>query len=209
MTLQNGFLRDGSAYLYSDTAVHSIEDGKRLGDFAKCYELAASFPAACVFSTVGGDWNKLAHSIGFAITLPALLSNISEAVRQYSRTGYKCRVLLAAHYDGRPRLFMIAADGQRIWDWSNPCEAVEIDHFACSGNDLPEYAAMLADGFSANSVQAFTDAQLKAPFTYEGPLGAKAKGKTDWLGGKLCCATVTAQGVAFEAVREIEAACRR
>ena len=175
-----------------------------LGHASKAFSPSCSFPCAGVTTTIGGNPAALISEIGFAISLDGMLAQISDAVQRYCSGGYTARVLVGAFDDG-PRLFLIASDADKISPDRLPFEPLELGHMASSGTNLPEYAEMIDRGFSEASVERFIAAQIAAGMDWDG-MPVHLRGRRDWMSGKLTCATVSAAGVAFDVVREIDRA---
>jgi hypothetical protein len=201
MTLQNGFIRGDSAYLYSDTAFHDLATGQLLGQFAKVYSLPTGFPCAVSLTTIGGMQNELVDKIGYSVTLDGILEQCSKSLRAYCAAGHLARMLVAAYYDG-PRLFLIAYDSDKLPSGGEPFVPVEMTHVMSSGNDLPEYAAMIAAGFSTESVDAFHEAQISHGMTYD-DAPDHLRDRRNWFGGQLCEVAVSGRGVELNVIHEI------
>ncbi len=200
MTLQNGLIHAGSAFLWTDTALFHHETSERIGEVPKAF-YGQVWPWAAVHSGLIdlADPHKVARLVSeqWPITLESLLKAARNALRLEAAEGRPGRLLIAYLCpELGPRLFMVAADelpGQM------PYEPRELGAFMCGGADAP-----WADEFSRNDhispaeMRALIDKQIEHPVeTVQGWQGR-------FIGGNVVEIEVSAAGVESRVVRAIE-----
>jgi hypothetical protein len=200
VTLQNGLIHNGKAYLWTDTALWEAETGKRIGDVAKAFT-GLEWPWAAVLSgtSLPQDPFRVQAMIGAAYPAsPADLIEVTrDALRREAIEGRMCRVLLAypcPTYGAR--MFHIAADS---WPGRVAFEPFETIEYMSSGNGSLWAAQFAGRDLTPREMRRFIDYQIADP-------GESVHGWPSRLGGNLIETKVSAAGVKSRVVREIDGA---
>jgi hypothetical protein len=198
MTLQNGLVHGGRAYLWTDTAFYDAFTGELLGFDSKAMQ-GLYWPWAGVLSSIGGDPHEIARMVGEAwpADVPSVLRATAAALRSYASHGHTARVLLATWQD-RPQLWMVATDDA---GGDGPFVPTEATHYLNFGNTLPAYKRAAAKGFNPKRMHRVIDAQIAEPFELAGTFAAT--GRRHWLGGNVVEIEVSGEGVESRVLRPV------
>lgn len=199
MTLQNGLVHGGSAFLWCDTAFFDTATGKLVALDSKAMQ-GLYWPWAGIMASNGGIPHTIARDIGEAwpSDVPSLLAATIAALRSYAAQGYSARVLLAA-YEDRPQLWLVGTDDCTGEGAFVPCEA---SHYLAFGNDLPEYRRAVSKGLTPKRMANIIDAQIAQPFELAGSFASA--GKRVWVGGAVVETKVSRAGVESRVLRAVD-----
>lgn len=194
MTLQNGAVCGRNAYLWCDTALWSGETGKIIGHAPKAF-LGESWPYAMTFSTWGPSHEALIEIMKAAESadLDEALENASDALRWFVSIGGLGRILVAS-YEGRPRLHIVPSS--ELFPGYAAFEPIELDHFACSGNQTTAYRIAARRGFTPKRMRRVIEEQCETPWAVESGYGELAE--QVWIGGDVERIQVSAAGVSSQ-----------
>ncbi len=193
MTLQNGAIHGGNAYLWSDTAWFEPATGKMVGKSPKAFH-GLRWPWSVSTSLVGADTSSFSGIVAQVgkhdpADIPALLDACTAALRTFalaseSRTG---RLMVAAWDKGlnTARLFFITSDVV-VGPAFEPAEAL---HLVSGGTGSDAYRRFVESGNQPKHMQGLITVQRKERWTVPGfALG-------HYVGGEVVRHAVTADGV--------------
>jgi hypothetical protein len=189
MSLQNGLIHKGRAYLWSDTLVID-DDGNPVGYASKAYH-GLNWPWAIIQSGLRRTENphRAIQSIGNAIPRNGaeLIELAREALRAERDDGLLARFLIAyADKEHGARMVFIANDET---PFAAPLEPHETVQFACGHSDDRWSTAFIDRDLTHLEMRQFIAEQAKRPML-------TAFGKEQWgIGGELIETRVTAKGV--------------
>ena len=197
MTLMNGLIYEGKAYLWTDSLFCDVNTGEPQGHVAKAFT-GALWPWAIL--TTGfydmNDPHRIARRVAEALpmTTEALLQAGVDALRAELAAGLSCRLLVAVPCpDYGARLYFIAADETGLTPPFVPLETIE---FMSSGNGSKRYAEIDALGFTPARMLGFIDYQHETPTETVG-------GRREYsIGGEVIELVVSAEGVTQRTVRQ-------
>lgn len=161
MTLQNGCIYRGKAYLWTDTAVFDARTGAIIGHSEKAFRGINAIWAAVYSGTFAtADPYRVQRMIGES--WPTDSGELVEVCRQalivQAADGLIGRILLAFPCaQSGARLMMIAADSER------PFEPEEKEFYMSSGNGQPWAAGFADNEVSPHRVRRFIDRQIATP----------------------------------------------
>ena len=132
MTLQNGLLTEGAAYLWTDTAFY--QDSEVKGHLPKIGTVE-DLNCAYVHSGTIGGMGALQDNIAFhrPKTYMELERLVQATLGQFVQSPFQQSALIAA-FDGRPRLTLIGTEYQTD---HAPLTAIPVSHYICSSEDDP------------------------------------------------------------------------
>lgn len=198
MTLQNGLIHKGRAYLWTDTALWEAATGKAIGEVSKAFT-GTQWPWGAVLSGTmrTDDPYRVQKAIGDAWPAnPAELIEVTrDALRREALQGLMGRVLLAypcPEYGAR--MFLIASDEL---PFAKPFEPFETVEYMCFGNGEPWAAEFAGKDLTPSMMRRFIDRQIENPS--QTVLGWQ--GRT--IGGNVVELKVTAEGVDSRVLRPI------
>lgn len=176
MTLANGLVHEGKAYLWTDTAIIDVKSGEHRGHIEKAFH-GLHWPWAAVHSGEFdmSDPHRVKRLIAEANPMdgPELIAASERALLLEAAAGRQGR-LLVAHtcptYGAR--LWFIASDENPV---SAPFKAEEFLQMTSSGNGSARFAELDAKGFNPRRMRQFIDWQFANPsesvLGYSVPLG--------------------------------------
>lgn len=189
MSLQNGLIHKGRAYLWSDTLLID-SDGNPVGHASKAYH-GLNWPWAIVQSGLryAANPHRAVQFIGNAVPRNGaeLIELAREALRAEHDDGLLARFLIAYADKGRgARMVFIANDET---PFAAPFEPHETVQFACGHSDDRWSTAFVERDLTHLEMRQFIAEQAKRPML-------TAFGKEQWgIGGELIETRVTAKGV--------------
>lgn len=199
MSLQNGLIHKGRAYLWSDTLAID-ESGNPVGHLTKVYH-GLEWPWAAIHSGKFRTDNqrRVAYSLGDRKPRNGaeLIEAAIAALRIEQRDGLIGRLLLAYAERGQaPRMFFVANDET---PFAAPFEPHETVQFACGHSDDRWSTAFAERDLTHLEMREFIAEQAKRPML-------TAFGKEQWgIGGELIETRVTKAGVRSISLGEIVA----
>lgn len=198
MTLQNGLVHGGKAYLWADTGFFDSTTGELVCLDTKVFQ-GLYWPFAGALSCIGGNPHEIALHISNAWPgdVPSLLATTTDALRHYAAKGFIARVLLATWAD-RPQLWMIGTDDCAGEGAFVPCEVL---HYMNSANGLPEVQRAERMGFTPKRMARVIDAQLANSVEAAGPMGAA--GLKVQYGGNVVQYEVSRDGLESRVLRAV------
>ncbi|GAA3801975.1 hypothetical protein GCM10022600_25190 [Qipengyuania pelagi] len=184
MTLQNGLIANGKAYLWTDSLVLNGETGEPLG-LAKKAIFGQSQPWAMSFTTIGNpNFSVFAWEMERAD--PKDTDQLIEAallgLRQYCSDGSLGRVLLASCWN-EPRLFGISSDAIHGLPWG----VYSMDHHVAPWHSTEEMTVTL------NTMPDIIAEQVTGNFSWQG--GEPIARATRKIGGQIARIEVSPSGV--------------
>lgn len=165
MTLQNGLVHEGRAYLWTDTMLYDPETGADMGRAAKAFH-GIAWPWAAVYSGLmdTSDLHKVARRVSepWPLTGESLLKAAQDALRLEAEEGRQGRLLIAypcSQYGAR--MFLIANEEL---PFAKAYEPHELGEYRSAGNGEP-WAAEFAgeDLLSPADMRRFIDLQIENP----------------------------------------------
>ena len=197
MTLQNGLVHGGSAWLWTDTAYYDVSSGALVGFASKAME-GLEWPWAGIISIIGGFPYDIASAIGHAYPsdMHELASATADALRAHAAKGYIGRVLLAGWQDA-PYLCLVSTDEAG----GAPFEPCYVEHYLNAGNHLPSYHRALKRGLNPKRMARVIDEQIANPVALAGPAGEA--GQLSQYGGNVVEIEVAPDGVKSRVLRTI------
>jgi hypothetical protein len=202
LTLQNGLIHKGAAYLWTDTAIWDAETSERIGDASKAF-YGTQWPWAAVISGTfdTADFHRVQRTISEKWPLnPAELMRVSlDAIRFEASMGRVCRLLITFPCEQYgARMFMLSSDDLPFTPAFQPYETIE---YMSSGNGSAWGRKLVAKEMTPKRMLRFIDKQIRHPT--ETVLGWKG---ASFLGGNLIELKVANQRVESRVVREIDGA---
>jgi hypothetical protein len=199
MTLQNGLIHRGKAYLWTDTALWDASTGTPIGTVSKAFS-GVTWPWAGVLSGLMLPNEPYRVQTLIAEANPRDPAELIEATRSALRleamAGRHCRVLLAFPCpDYGARMFMIAADAM---PFAAPLEPYETVEYMSSGNGSPWAAKFAGKDLTPAMMRKFIDHQIEHPG--ETVLGWNGHN----IGGNIIETRVTAKGAKNFLVRAVD-----
>lgn len=199
MTLMNGLIHQGRAYLWTDTALWDQKAGEQIGHGEKAIS-GTLWPWAAVHS---GHWDatdpdKIKRRLAERpnLTGEGLLRDAIEVLRLEAAEGRLGRLLIAlpcSQYGAR--LFMVANDDLPFAKAYTPYETVE---YMCSGNGAPWAAEFAGRDLSPDDMRRFIELQTQHPSDFvDGWSGIG-------IGGNILEIEVTGEGVESRVLRTVE-----
>lgn len=193
MTLQNGAIHDGTAYLWSDTAWFEHGTGRMIGTGPKTLH-GLRWPWAVSTTLVGCDQTSFAGIVGHVgnadpADIPALLDTCTDALRAFTEAGEgRTGRLMVAAWDytlNTARLFFITSDVV-VGPAFEPAEAL---HLVSGGTGSDAYRGFVDSGNQPKHMQSLIAVQRKEVWNVPG----FAPGH--YVGGEVVRHAVTAEGV--------------
>jgi hypothetical protein len=202
LTLQNGIIHAGRAFLWTDTALFHHETGERIGEVPKAF-YGQLWPWAAVHSGLIdlSDPHKVARLVSeqWPLSPEYLIRAAQDALKAEAKAGRPGRLLLAwCHPDepDEPRLFIVASDPLPS---QKPYEPRELGAYMCGGADAP-----WRDQFDANNNLTPADMRRLIDLQIEHPTTTVQGWQGRFIGGNIVEIEVSTAGVESRVLRAVE-----
>ena len=169
MTLMNGLMYQGKAYLWVDTAVWDPTTGERIGDAEKAF-VGNLWPWAAVHTghIDPNDLNKVARRMAERpnLTAESLLRDAIEVLRIEADEGSLGRLLLAypcPEYGAR----LTIISNRDFLPVAKAYEPLDVGEFLCSGNGADWAKGYHGRDLTPEDVRSFIRLQAQHPFDTE------------------------------------------